>query len=131
MKDFLPYLVLNLVVGSVAGVVSLHRRWGECPAGTCSFTLSVNGEPVYENPIDEHQLAFGGAEPGATVDFCISPEGQVTDNAGVCGITQNTDNDQETTQLQCEAGMSMYSLIVKLSCITVLSLRVPSLNVYC
>jgi hypothetical protein len=40
------------------------------------------------------------------VHFCINAEGEITDNAGVCGITQNTDNDEETSQLQCEEGMS-------------------------
>jgi hypothetical protein len=109
MKPFIPSFVLALAVGAFAGVPRLYPRGEEqCPAGGCAFQLSVNGEPVYENPTDAHQLAFGGSKPGPAVTFCISEEGQITDNAGICGITQNTGNDMETTQLQCEAGMSMY-----------------------
>jgi hypothetical protein len=108
MKDLIRCFVFGLAVGR-ATARSLSPRWETCPAGSCSFTLTVNGSPVYENPVDEHQLAFGGTEPGPTVHFCINAEGQITDNAGVCGITQNTDSDEETSQLQCEEGMSMHS----------------------
>jgi hypothetical protein len=38
-------------------------------------------------------------------EFCINSQDVVTDNAGTCEITQNTDNDMETSQFQCEAGM--------------------------
>jgi hypothetical protein len=109
MKPFISSFVLALAVGAFARVPRLYPRWeGSCPAGTCAFELSVNGGPVYENPTDAHQLAFGGSEPGQAVTFCISEEGQITDNEGICGITQDTDNDMETTQFQCDAGMSIY-----------------------
>lgn len=107
MKDLIRCFAFGLALGGVTARVALHSpRWEQCPAGSCGFTLTVNGEPVYENPVDYHQLAFGGTEPGPTVHFCINAEGEITDNAGVCGITQNTDNDEETSQLQCEEGMS-------------------------
>jgi hypothetical protein len=105
MKAFTSGFVLALAVGAFARVPRLSSR-GEC----CSFTMSVNGGPVYENPTDSHQLAFGGSKPGPAVEFCISPAGQITDNAGICGITQNTDNDMETSQFQCDAGMSEFSV---------------------
>jgi hypothetical protein len=107
MRAFLSFSTLALPFGTSAGVLRLFPRGGaQCPAGSCAFTLSVNGGPVYENPTDSHQLAFGGSKPGAAVEFCTDQKGEVTDNAGVCGITQNTGNDQETTQFQCDVGMS-------------------------
>lgn len=111
MRGLLPYLLLSLVDSGVAGVTKLQRRWSyQCPAGTCAFMLSVEGMPVYENPTDAHQLAYGGTMPGAPVEFCISPQGQITDDAGVCGITVPIPGDMETTQFQCDAGMSMLVL---------------------
>jgi hypothetical protein len=110
MKAFIPCFISILAIGAYARVPRLFPRGNEqCPAGSCGFTLTVNGGPVYENPTDSHQLAFGGSKPGPAENFCISEGGQITDDAGVCGITQNTDNDMETSQLQCEAGMSTYS----------------------
>jgi hypothetical protein len=110
MKAFVSLSVLALPLRASAGVLGLFPRdGGQCPAGSCAFTLSVNGGPVYENPVDSHQLAYGGSKPGPAVEFCINQQGTVTDNAGTCGITQNTDNDMETSQFQCEAGMSEYS----------------------
>ena len=107
MRAFLSFSTLALPFGASAGVLRLFPRGGaQCSAGSCAFTLSTNGSPVYENPTDPHQLAFGGSKPGAAVEFCIDQKGEVTDNASVCGITQNTGNDQETTQFQCDAGMS-------------------------
>src|SRR5271168_1682872 len=99
MKVLISGFVLTLAAGASARVPRLFPRTGECPAGSCPLTLTVNGGPVYENPTDGHQLAFGGSQPGSPVAFCISAAGQLTDNEGICGITQNIDNDQETSQL--------------------------------
>ena len=111
MKASIPCFALTLAAGAFAGVARpFPRGEAQCPAGSCAFTLSVNGGPVYENPVDSHQLAYGGSQPGPAVNFCINQAGQVTDNAGICGITQNTGNDMETTQFQCDAGMSEYSV---------------------
>jgi hypothetical protein len=106
MKALIPLFILTLAFSASARIPRLFPRQTEqCPVGSCGFTLTVSGGPVYENPTDSHQLAFGGSKPGPAVNFCINQQGQITDNAGTCGITQNTDNDMETSQLQCEQGM--------------------------
>lgn len=107
MHASIPLIVSTLALQSAAAP-KLFRRWEyECPEGSCSFTLSVDGKPVDFNPVDDHQVAYGGEEPGAEITFCINKEGQVTDSAGICGITQNTGDDEETSQFQCDASSSM------------------------
>ena len=102
MHSATAYSLLAAALGANARSI-LSSRGSQC----CSFTLSVNGKPVYNNPTDAHQVAYGGSQPGSSTEFCIDSQGQITDPAGICGITQNTGNPSGTTQFQCDANMSM------------------------